>query len=226
MTYQPFLPEAAAGSIEPRHVVVPLRKVLRGCRGPLRGGSPGSTTPTHSVTARLAAGTRSSSATTCWSSLPGSVARTLPIPGLAECGIAFKTVGEAIYLRNHVLDRMDVAATTLDPDVRRRLLTFLVVGGGYAGIEALAEMEDMARYAHPLLPRVRPRRPALGAGRGGRADHARGRARHWAPTRSSSCTRPASRSAWTPGSKSMEGGPSSSTTAPSSTRTRSSGPRA
>ncbi|HXI31522.1 MAG TPA: PPK2 family polyphosphate kinase, partial [Vicinamibacterales bacterium] len=69
--------------------------------------------------------------------------RTLPVPGLAERGIAFKTVGEAIYLRNHVLSRLDAAATTIDPDLRRRLLTFLVVGGGYAGIEALAELQDM-----------------------------------------------------------------------------------
>ena len=76
---------------------------------------------------------------------PGSVSRTLPIPGLRENAVGFKTIGEAIWLRNHVLDRLDVAATTVDKDTRRRALTFVFVGGGYAGIEALAEMEDMAR---------------------------------------------------------------------------------
>ncbi len=78
---------------------------------------------------------------------PGSVSRTLPIPGLREHGIGFKTIGEAIYLRNHVLDQLDVAAATTDPAVRERALTFVFVGGGYAGIEAVSEMEDMAHDA-------------------------------------------------------------------------------
>jgi NADPH-dependent 2,4-dienoyl-CoA reductase/sulfur reductase-like enzyme len=85
---------------------------------------------------------------------PGSVARTLPIPGLAECGIGFKTIGEAIYLRNHVLSRLDAADTTIDPTLRSRLLTFMVVGGGYAGVEALAELADMARYASKYYPTI------------------------------------------------------------------------
>jgi NADH dehydrogenase len=85
---------------------------------------------------------------------PGSVSRTLPIPGLREHGIGFKTIGEAIYLRNHVLDRLDVAAATTDPETRRRALTFVFVGGGYAGIEALAEMEDMSRDALKYYPEL------------------------------------------------------------------------
>jgi NADH:ubiquinone reductase (H+-translocating) len=78
---------------------------------------------------------------------PGSVARTLPIPGLREVGIGFKTVAEAIYLRNHVLSKLEIAASTQDPQIRRRALTFTFIGGGYAGIEAMAELEDMARDA-------------------------------------------------------------------------------
>ena len=146
MTYQPFLPEAAAGSIEPRHVVVPLRKVLRKCHH-LTGRVTKIDHSQHEVTAELAAGNITTIGYDVLVVAPGSVARTLPVPGLAEVGIAFKSVGEAIYLRNHVLSRLDAAATTLDPALRRRLLTFLVVGGGYAGIEALAELADMARYA-------------------------------------------------------------------------------
>jgi len=155
MTYKPFLPEAAAGSIEPRHVVVPLRKVLRKCKV---------------VTARVDKvdhATRRAWLTTSdgrTSTIdydilvmaPGSIARTLPVPGLAEQGISFQTVGEAIYLRNHVLSRLDTASTTDDPQLRKRLLTFMVVGGGYAGIEALAELEDMARYALRYHPQIRP----------------------------------------------------------------------
>ena len=146
MTYQPFLPEAAAGSIEPRHVVVPLRKVLRKCHH-LTGRVTAINHAAREVTAELVSGTVTTLGYDVIVVAPGSVARTLPVPGLAERGIAFKTVGEAIYLRNHVLSRLDAAATTIDPDLRRRLLTFLVVGGGYAGIEALAELQDMARYA-------------------------------------------------------------------------------
>jgi NADH dehydrogenase len=87
--------------------------------------------------------------------VPGSVSRTLPIPGLRENAVGFKTIGEAIYLRNKVLDRLDVAATTSDPATRARALTFVFVGGGYAGIEALAEMEDMARDALRYYPELK-----------------------------------------------------------------------
>jgi NADH dehydrogenase len=155
MTYQPFLPEAAAGSLEPRHVVVPLRRILKHCQvitGRVtsvrhaertatvvpRVGEPYDLQYDHIVIAL------------------GSVARTLPIPGLADFGIGFKQVEEAIALRNHVLDRLDVAASTADEQVRSRALSFVFVGGGYAGVEALAELQDMAvdalRY-YPYLKR-------------------------------------------------------------------------
>ncbi len=155
MTYQPFLPEAAAGSIEPRHVVVPLRKVLRKCHI-LTGRVTGISRQNREVTVELAAGHVTSLGYDVLVVAPGSVARTLPIPGLAERGIAFKSVAEAIYLRNHVMSRMDAAASTLDPGLRRQLLTFLVVGGGYAGVEALAELADMARYASRYYENIEP----------------------------------------------------------------------
>jgi NADH dehydrogenase len=87
---------------------------------------------------------------------PGSIARTLPIPGLAEQGIAFKTIGEAIYLRNHVLSRLEAADGTIDAELRRKLLSFVVIGGGYAGIEVLAELEDMARFACRYYETIEP----------------------------------------------------------------------
>ncbi|MHA6620248.1 NAD(P)/FAD-dependent oxidoreductase [Pseudonocardia sp. DLS-67] len=155
MTYQPFLPEAAAGSIEPRHVVVPLRKVLRKCHH-LTGRVTSINHAAREVTAELISGTVTTLGYDVLVVAPGSVARTLPVPGLAERGIAFKSVGEAIYLRNHVLSRLDAAATTVDPELRRRLLTFLVVGGGYAGIEALAELQDMASYATRYYENITP----------------------------------------------------------------------
>ena len=146
MTYQPFLPEAAAGSVEPRHVVAPLRRVLKRCHVITAGV----TEINHADKAVTIENPQTGAETLHYDQLGvalGSVPRLLPIPGLAEQGISLKTVGEAIYLRNHVLAKMDAAANTSDEEMRSRLLTFTFVGGGFAGAEALAELEDMARYA-------------------------------------------------------------------------------
>ncbi|MEV0779645.1 NAD(P)/FAD-dependent oxidoreductase [Streptomyces sp. NPDC050433] len=186
MTYQPFLPEAAAGSISPRHVVVPLRRVLPDCTiivgearsvdhakrvatlttlaseeeaatratasGPVRNSpATGGSTATNGSTATGGpADPPPGSFEMTYDELvlaPGSISRTLPVPGLAEHGIGFKTVEEAIALRNHVLEQMDIASSTRDPELRDAALTYVFVGGGYAGVEALAELADMARYA-------------------------------------------------------------------------------
>ena len=155
MTYQPFLPEAAAGSVEPRHVVVPLRKVLRRCRV-ITGAVTGIEHAAKRVTIQASEGEPYQLGYDLLVVCPGSVSRLLPIPGLAEHGIGFKTIGEAIFLRNHVLSRLDLAASTEDADQRRRALTFVFVGGGYAGVEAMAELEDMARYATRYIPGIEP----------------------------------------------------------------------
>ncbi|GAA2838562.1 NAD(P)/FAD-dependent oxidoreductase [Kribbella solani] len=155
MTYQPFLPEAAAGSVEPRHVVVPLRKTLKGCRvvtGRVTGidhaGKVAKVLPEEGPAYELA-----------YDQIVvalGSIARTLPIPGLAEEATGFKNVEEAIALRNKVLDRLDVASSQPDPVLRKSALTFVFVGGGYAGVEAFAELEDMARYATRYYDNINP----------------------------------------------------------------------
>ncbi|GIF65984.1 NADH dehydrogenase [Asanoa ishikariensis] len=146
MTYQPFLPEASAGNISPRHAVVPLRRELRNCH--IVAGTVTDVSHDRKVaTVQPIVGPPREIEYDHIIVAPGSVSRTLPIPGLREHGIGFKTIGEAIYLRNHVLDQLDVAASTTDPAVRERALTFVFVGGGYAGIEAVAEMEDMAHDA-------------------------------------------------------------------------------
>jgi NADH dehydrogenase len=153
MTYQPFLPEAAAGSVEPRHVVVPLRRVLKKCRV-ITGTVSDIRHADHRATITPIEGDSYELGYDVLVVAPGSVARTLPIPGLAEHGVGFKTIGEAIYLRNFVLSRLDFAASTQDVKARRRALNFAFVGGGYAGIEAIAELEDMARYACRYYPNL------------------------------------------------------------------------
>jgi len=155
MTYQPFLPEAAAGNISPRHSVVPLRRELRRCVV-LAGEVTKVEHARRVATVQPIIGPAREVPYDHVVVAPGSVSRTLPIPGLREQAIGFKTIGEAIYLRNKVLERLDAAATTADPVTRDRALTFVFVGGGYAGIEALAEMEDMARDALRYYPELRP----------------------------------------------------------------------
>ncbi|AIR99204.1 NAD(P)/FAD-dependent oxidoreductase [Streptomyces glaucescens] len=160
MTYQPFLPEAAAGSLSPRHVVVPLRRVLPHCRvvvGEARSVRHAERTATITTLATEERGAPPEELPYDELVLaPGSVSRTLPVPGLADHGIGFKTVEEAIGLRNHVIEQMDIASSTRDPAIRDAALTFVFVGGGYAGVEALGELEDMARYTaryyHNLTP--------------------------------------------------------------------------
>ncbi|MGH3759204.1 NAD(P)/FAD-dependent oxidoreductase [Actinophytocola sp.] len=155
MTYQSFLPEAAAGAIEPRHVVVPLRRVLKRCHvltvrvTKISHGE-------KKVTVEAPDGHQEDIAYDVLVVALGSVARVMPIPGLAEQGISFKTIGEAIYLRNHVLSKLDAASSCADDELRRKLLTFTFVGGGFAGIEALGELEDMARYATRYYENIEP----------------------------------------------------------------------
>jgi NADH:ubiquinone reductase (H+-translocating) len=119
MTYQPFLPEAAAGSISPRHVVVPLRRVLTGCRlviGKAVSIDHGKRVAHFSTLAAAEEG--AGPVEIPYTELvlaPGSVSRTLPVPGLSEYGIGFKTVEEAIGLRNHVLEQLDLPPPPATP---------------------------------------------------------------------------------------------------------------
>jgi NADH dehydrogenase len=163
MTYQPFLPEAAAGNLEPRHVVAPLRRVLHRTRilnGRVSKIDHAARRATVELVGDELAGEEELTGST--RDVPydllvmaaGSISRTLPIPGLLDRGIGFKTVGEAIYLRNHVLGQLDIAESTVDERLRRRALTFVFVGGGFAGVEALAEIEDMARDACRYYPTI------------------------------------------------------------------------
>lgn len=169
MTYQPFLPEAAAGSISPRHVVVPLRRVLSECRIVVGEAlAIDHSKQVASIRTIAAEGSASGEDTDSGNGAnvhleydqlvlaPGSISRTLPVPGLAEHGIGFKAVEEAIGLRNHVLEQLDIASSTRNPEIRDAALTFVFVGGGYAGVEALGELEDMARYACRYYHNLRP----------------------------------------------------------------------
>ncbi len=142
MTYQPFLPEVAAGSIEARHAIVPLRRHLP---------------KTRVITARVTGVNHQAKLVTITPEnqpsfelsydhiviTAGAVSKTFPIPGVADVAIGMKTIEEAISVRDRVIDNMHVAADMPPGQARDRLLTIVVVGGGFAGIEAFAELRSL-----------------------------------------------------------------------------------
>ncbi|MFF4408183.1 NAD(P)/FAD-dependent oxidoreductase [Streptomyces sp. NPDC001262] len=154
MTYQPFLPEAAAGSISPRHVVVPLRRVLPGAEV-LTGRVTTIDQDRKVATVAPIVGEAYELPFDYLVIALGAVSRTFPIPGLAENGIGMKGIEEAIGLRNHVLEQLDKADSTTDEEIRRKALTFVFVGGGFAGAETIGEVEDMARDAAKYYTNVK-----------------------------------------------------------------------
>lgn len=157
--YQSLLPEAAGGTLEPRHVVVPLRSALRHARVVV--GDVERVDAVHRLLhLRGVDGDRFELPYDQLVLAPGSRSRTLPVPGLAAYGIGFKTLGEAILLRNHVLSRLEAASQRPPRDPRRRAaLTFVFVGAGYAGVEALGELEDLSRWALKHMPEIGPDEP-------------------------------------------------------------------
>jgi len=153
MLYTPMLPEAASGTLEPRHVVVPLRMMCPHAELLL-----GRATELDAERRRAQVETDDGIVALDYQDVVvalGAISRTLPIPGLADHAIGFKTLADAIFLRNHVLRRLEAAAAAQSEGHRRRELTFLFVGAGYAGVEALAELSDLVRDALRYYPTLR-----------------------------------------------------------------------
>ena len=154
LLYTPFLPEAAAGTLEPRHVVTPLREILD--RTYLRlGAISGHDPEAHTVELHTRDGETEHLPYDQLLLALGSVSRVLPVPGLSEHAVGFKTLADAIWLRNHVVETLEAANASDDPARREELLTYVFVGGGYAGLEALAELQDFAADAMESYPRAR-----------------------------------------------------------------------
>ena len=153
MTYQPFLPEVAAGSIEPRHSVVAHRRHLK---------------KTDVITAKVTHVNHAEKTATITPSVgepwefrydivvvtAGAVSRTFPIPGVADQAIGLKSIEEAVAIRDRVLTNFDKAATLPKGLERDRLLTFVVIGGGFAGIEIFAELRSFASSLLKSYPQI------------------------------------------------------------------------
>ena len=156
MLYTPLLPEAASGTLEPRHCVVPLREMCPHAELIL-----GSVTALDLEPRTAAVEADEGPQTIEWSELVlalGAVPRTLPVPGLSKHALSFKSLADAIHLRNHVLHQLEAADAALAEEERSRRLTFVFVGAGYAGVEALAELSDLAEDALRYYPRLRSTR--------------------------------------------------------------------
>ena len=148
MLYTPMLPEAASGTLEPRHVVVPLRAMC-----PHADLILGEITQLDEAARTVRVVAEGAELDLAYENLVvalGSISRTLPVPGLAEHGIGFRSLADAIHLRNHVLRELEAAAA--NPDEPERHLTFVFIGAGYAGVEALAELSDLVRDAMRYYP--------------------------------------------------------------------------
>jgi NADH dehydrogenase len=153
MLYTPMLPEAASGTLEPRHVVVPLREMCPHAELLL-----GRATELDVAGRSAQVETEEGIVTVGYENVVvalGAISRTLPIPGLADHALGFKTLADAIYLRNHVLRRLEAAVAAPSEGQRRRELSFVFVGAGYAGVEALAELSDLVRDALRYYPTLR-----------------------------------------------------------------------
>src|SRR5205807_10451022 len=150
-----------AGTLEPRHTVVPLR-VMCPHAELLLGEVQSVDTKAH----RAMIDTEAGAQTVQWRELVlalGAVPRTVPVPGLADHALSFKSLPDAINLRNHVLRELEAADAEQDEAARRAHLSFVFVGAGYAGVEALAELSDLVDDALRYYPRLHdaPRRWAI-----------------------------------------------------------------
>ena len=153
MLFTPLLPEAASGTLEPRHVVVPLRQMCPHAELVL-----GRATAIDFASNSVQVDALDAQVTVRYRELVvalGSISRALPIPGLAEHALGFKNLADAIFLRNHVLQRLEAADAATIEAHRRAELTFVFVGAGYAGVEALAELSDLVRDALRHYPSLR-----------------------------------------------------------------------
>jgi NADH dehydrogenase len=154
LLYTPLLPEAAAGMLEPRHIVVPLRGALRRTRVVLADVE-SVEVARRTVTIRPPeAAPQSLSYDHLVFALGSATRMPAAVPGLAEHAVSFKTLAEAIFLRNRLLQHLELADGAADVEARRALLTFVFVGGGYAGVEAAAELHAMALDALRFYPRL------------------------------------------------------------------------
>jgi NADH dehydrogenase len=154
MTYQPFLPEVAAGSIEARHAAVSLRSHLRRTRL-VHGSVTRIEHARRTATVQPRDGEPFELGYDILVVTAGAVTRTFPIPGVTEHAIGMKHVEEAVAIRDRLLDAFDRASLLPPGPERSRLLTVTFVGGGFSGVEGFAELLSLATALLRSYPELR-----------------------------------------------------------------------
>ncbi len=154
--FQPMLPEVAAGAIEPSQIANPLRRMLPGVRF---YSSEVESIDTVARQVHIGAGDRKHLRSLPYDHLVlalGTIVDLSSLPGLAEHSLALKNIGDAFYLRNHVIGCLEQADIETDADHRRAATTFVVIGGGFSGVETIGELQEMVDLVLPHYRNIRP----------------------------------------------------------------------
>ena len=152
LVFQPMLPEVVSGTLETLHVISPIRRIIPHSTLYVR---PVEEIDVAQQRVRLAPGYSLRHLDLKYDHLVfalGTRLATGMVPGLEEHAIPFKYLGDALRLRNHVVHALEEAAIADDPQERRRLLTFVVAGGGFSGVECIAELHDFLSTPFALIP--------------------------------------------------------------------------
>ncbi|MFE0203978.1 NAD(P)/FAD-dependent oxidoreductase [Streptomyces sp. NPDC058985] len=153
MTYQPFLPEVVAGSVEARHAAVSLRRHLHRTRL-IAGSVTEIRNRDRTVTVRPESGPDYQLTYDILVITAGAITRTFPIPGISDQAFGLKHVEEAVAIRDRLLTSFDRAATLPKGPERKRLLTATFVGGGFSGVEGFGEALSLAAALLKHYPEV------------------------------------------------------------------------
>ena len=153
--FQPLLPEVVSCSVEPSHILNPIRHLCPHVHFHCAG-----VTGIHTERNQISiVGTDARRARTLsYDHLilcPGLSMDASKVPGMAEHSLPIKTLGDAFHLRNHVLSRLEEADVERDDTQRKRDLTFVAIGGGFSGVETVAGLNDMLKDVLPYYPRAR-----------------------------------------------------------------------
>jgi len=156
--FQPMLAEVISGTIGITDVVSPLRRMLRRTHVHVREVE---SIDVARRTVQVAAGFKPHAHVESYDHLilaPGTVTDFRGLPGLPEHALPFKNLSDALTLRSRIIRALEEADVEQDdPELRRQLLTFVVAGGGFSGVEVVAELNDFVRKVASLYRRIDPR---------------------------------------------------------------------
>lgn len=155
--YLPLLPQVASGVLTPQSVAVSLRRSQKHRTRIIPGGAIGVDAKAKVCVVRKITGEIVNERYDYIVLSPGSITRTFDIPGLVENARGMKTLAEAAYIRDHVIEQLDLADASHDENERISRLQFVVVGGGYAGTETAACLQRLTTNAVKHYPRIDPK---------------------------------------------------------------------